>query len=173
MVDRVLADRRQHLHGALRGNGRARVRARAGDRLLRMDGGDHLVIVAFFFLPRFLRAGIYTIPEYLEYRYMPQKADIVLTSSPGARMWGEAWQSAPPSCSMSFSGRSRQEVLEPTARSLCRSCRSPCSDAASRVALAVSQAPPGIIKTLDKISSCCDPLLERSARQPRIHEAAA
>ncbi|MDA8018617.1 MAG: solute:sodium symporter family transporter [Thermoanaerobaculia bacterium] len=28
-----------------------------------------LVIVALFFLPRFLRAGIYTIPEYLEYRY--------------------------------------------------------------------------------------------------------
>ena len=28
-----------------------------------------LVIVAFIFLPRFLRAGIYTIPEYLEKRY--------------------------------------------------------------------------------------------------------
>ncbi len=28
-----------------------------------------LVIVAVFFLPKFLRAGIYTIPEYLEYRY--------------------------------------------------------------------------------------------------------
>jgi len=28
-----------------------------------------LVIVAFFFLPKFLRAGIYTMPEYLEYRY--------------------------------------------------------------------------------------------------------
>ncbi len=28
-----------------------------------------LVIVALFFLPKFLRAGIYTIPEYLEYRY--------------------------------------------------------------------------------------------------------
>jgi SSS family solute:Na+ symporter len=28
-----------------------------------------LIVVAFFFLPRFLRAGIYTIPEYLEYRY--------------------------------------------------------------------------------------------------------
>ncbi len=28
-----------------------------------------LVIVAFFFLPGFLRSGIYTIPEYLEYRY--------------------------------------------------------------------------------------------------------
>jgi len=28
-----------------------------------------LVVVAFFFLPRFLRAGIYTIPEFLEYRY--------------------------------------------------------------------------------------------------------
>jgi len=28
-----------------------------------------LVVVAFFFLPRFLKAGIYTIPEFLEYRY--------------------------------------------------------------------------------------------------------
>ena len=28
-----------------------------------------LVIVAFFFLPKFLRAGIYTIPEFLEQRY--------------------------------------------------------------------------------------------------------
>src|SRR5690606_22675246 len=28
-----------------------------------------LVVVAIFFLPRFLKHGIYTIPEYLEYRY--------------------------------------------------------------------------------------------------------
>ncbi len=28
-----------------------------------------LVVVAFVFLPRFLRTGIYTIPEFLEYRY--------------------------------------------------------------------------------------------------------
>ncbi|MDQ8181616.1 sodium/solute symporter [Pelagicoccus sp. SDUM812005] len=28
-----------------------------------------LVIVAFWFLPRFLRAGLYTIPEFLEYRF--------------------------------------------------------------------------------------------------------
>jgi len=28
-----------------------------------------LVIVAVFFLPKFLRSGIFTIPEYLEYRY--------------------------------------------------------------------------------------------------------
>ena len=28
-----------------------------------------LVVVAFFFLPQFLRSGIFTIPEYLEYRY--------------------------------------------------------------------------------------------------------
>ena len=28
-----------------------------------------LVFVAFFFLPKFLKSGIYTIPEYLEYRY--------------------------------------------------------------------------------------------------------
>jgi SSS family solute:Na+ symporter len=30
-----------------------------------------LVIVAFIFLPKFLRAGIYTAPEFLEYRYGP------------------------------------------------------------------------------------------------------
>jgi len=30
-----------------------------------------LVFVAVFFLPKFLRSGIYTIPEYLEYRYNP------------------------------------------------------------------------------------------------------
>jgi SSS family solute:Na+ symporter len=28
-----------------------------------------LVVVALYFLPKFLRSGIYTIPEYLEYRY--------------------------------------------------------------------------------------------------------
>jgi len=28
-----------------------------------------MVIVALFFLPRFLKSGIYTMPEYLEYRY--------------------------------------------------------------------------------------------------------
>lgn len=30
-----------------------------------------LVVIAFFFLPKFLKAGIYTMPEYLEYRYNP------------------------------------------------------------------------------------------------------
>ncbi len=30
-----------------------------------------LVLVAVFFLPKFLRSGIFTIPEYLEYRYTP------------------------------------------------------------------------------------------------------
>jgi len=30
-----------------------------------------LVFVALFFLPKFLRIGVYTIPEYLEYRYNP------------------------------------------------------------------------------------------------------
>jgi SSS family solute:Na+ symporter len=34
-------------------------------------GAVTIVIVAFTFLPRFLRAGIYTMPEYLEYRYSP------------------------------------------------------------------------------------------------------
>jgi len=28
-----------------------------------------LVVVAFVFLPKFLRTGIYTIPEFLRYRY--------------------------------------------------------------------------------------------------------
>jgi len=28
-----------------------------------------LVVIAFFFLPRFLRAGLYTIPEFLQYRF--------------------------------------------------------------------------------------------------------
>ena len=36
-----------------------------------------LVIVALFFLPKFLRAGIYTIPEYLEYRYHPAARGIM------------------------------------------------------------------------------------------------
>jgi len=30
-----------------------------------------LVLIAIFFLPKFLKSGIYTIPEYLEYRYCP------------------------------------------------------------------------------------------------------
>jgi SSS family solute:Na+ symporter len=34
-------------------------------------GAVAIVIVAFTFLPRFLKAGIYTMPEYLEYRYSP------------------------------------------------------------------------------------------------------
>ena len=32
-------------------------------------GAVTIVFVAIFFLPRFLKAGIYTMPEYLEYRY--------------------------------------------------------------------------------------------------------
>jgi len=38
----------------------------AGYQLL---GAVTIVLVAILFLPRFLRAGIYTMPEYLEYRY--------------------------------------------------------------------------------------------------------
>jgi SSS family solute:Na+ symporter len=34
-------------------------------------GSVTIVLVAWLFLPRFLRAGIYTMPEYLEYRYNP------------------------------------------------------------------------------------------------------
>jgi SSS family solute:Na+ symporter len=36
-----------------------------------------LVVVALFFLPKFLRSGIYTIPEYLEYRYNPAARGIM------------------------------------------------------------------------------------------------
>lgn len=36
-----------------------------------LTGAVGIVVVAFTFLPRFLRAGIYTMPEYLEYRYSP------------------------------------------------------------------------------------------------------
>lgn len=36
-----------------------------------------LVFVAFFFLPRFLRAGIYTMPEFLEYRFSPRARSIM------------------------------------------------------------------------------------------------
>ncbi len=34
-----------------------------------LTGVVGITLVAWFFLPRFLRAGIYTMPEYLEYRY--------------------------------------------------------------------------------------------------------
>jgi len=34
-----------------------------------LTGSIGIVLVAFLFLPRFLRAGIYTMPEFLEYRY--------------------------------------------------------------------------------------------------------
>ena len=36
-----------------------------------------LVIVAFVFLPKFLKSGIYTIPEYLEYRYSEASRSIM------------------------------------------------------------------------------------------------
>ncbi|MDI6849701.1 MAG: solute:sodium symporter family transporter [Candidatus Saccharicenans sp.] len=36
-----------------------------------------LVFVALFFLPKFLRSGIYTIPEFLEYRYNPAARGIM------------------------------------------------------------------------------------------------
>jgi SSS family solute:Na+ symporter len=34
-----------------------------------LTGALGIVVIAFVFLPRFLSAGIYTMPEYLEYRY--------------------------------------------------------------------------------------------------------
>jgi solute:Na+ symporter, SSS family len=36
-----------------------------------------LVFVAFFFLPKFLRSGIYTMPEFLEYRFSPRARSIM------------------------------------------------------------------------------------------------
>jgi SSS family solute:Na+ symporter len=36
-----------------------------------------LVVVAFVFLPKFLKSGIYTIPEYLEYRYSEASRSIM------------------------------------------------------------------------------------------------
>ncbi len=36
-----------------------------------LTGAVGIVIIAFTLLPRFLKAGIYTMPEYLEYRYHP------------------------------------------------------------------------------------------------------
>ena len=40
-------------------------------------GSIGIVFVAFFFLPKFLKAGIYTMPEYLEYRYNPAARGIM------------------------------------------------------------------------------------------------
>lgn len=36
-----------------------------------LTGSIGIIIVAFTFLPRFLKAGIYTMPEFLEHRYNP------------------------------------------------------------------------------------------------------
>jgi solute:Na+ symporter, SSS family len=36
-----------------------------------------LVFVALFFLPKFLRSGIFTMPEFLEYRYSPRARSIM------------------------------------------------------------------------------------------------
>ena len=40
-------------------------------------GAVTIIFVAIFFLPRFLRAGVYTMPEYLEYRYHPAARGIM------------------------------------------------------------------------------------------------
>jgi SSS family solute:Na+ symporter len=40
-----------------------------------------LVVVAFLFLPTFLRSGIYTIPEFLEYRYNPFARTVMAIST--------------------------------------------------------------------------------------------
>ncbi|MFH1070399.1 MAG: sodium/solute symporter, partial [Candidatus Glassbacteria bacterium] len=42
-----------------------------------LTGSIGIVIVAFYFLPRFLASGIYTMPEYLEYRYSPAARGIM------------------------------------------------------------------------------------------------
>jgi len=40
-----------------------------------------LVVVAFLFVPTFLRSGIYTIPEFLEYRYNPFARTVMAIST--------------------------------------------------------------------------------------------
>ncbi|MCP4898627.1 MAG: transporter, partial [bacterium] len=40
-----------------------------------------LVVVAFLFIPTFLRSGIYTIPEFLEYRYNPFARTVMAIST--------------------------------------------------------------------------------------------
>ena len=40
-----------------------------------------LVVVAFLFLPTFLKSGIYTIPEFLEYRYNPFARTVMAVST--------------------------------------------------------------------------------------------
>lgn len=40
-------------------------------------GAVTIIFVAIFFLPRFLKAGVYTMPEYLEYRYHPAARGIM------------------------------------------------------------------------------------------------
>jgi SSS family solute:Na+ symporter len=40
-----------------------------------------LVVVAFLFVPTFLRSGIYTIPEFLEYRYNPFARTVMAVST--------------------------------------------------------------------------------------------
>jgi uncharacterized sodium:solute symporter family permease YidK len=40
-----------------------------------------IVIVAFTFVPRFLCAGIHTMPEYLEYRYSPAARALMSVST--------------------------------------------------------------------------------------------
>jgi galactokinase len=70
VAGRLLVDRRQHLHRAVRRHVRQGGRlARHGDRLYEWMAAVTLVFVAFWFLPKFLKSGLYTIPEFLEYRY--------------------------------------------------------------------------------------------------------
>ncbi len=42
-----------------------------------LSGAVGIVLIAFTLLPRFLRAGIFTMPEYLEYRYSPAARSIM------------------------------------------------------------------------------------------------
>lgn len=51
--------------------GQAAGRAGLAVSAWQLTGAVGIVIVAFFFLPRFLGAGIFSMPEYLEYRYSP------------------------------------------------------------------------------------------------------
>ena len=55
-------------------SGQAAMLRRPGDRQLRMDGRDHACrCCVFLSCPSSSRAGIYTIPEFLEYRFTTRR----------------------------------------------------------------------------------------------------
>ncbi|MEM9236660.1 MAG: transporter, partial [Verrucomicrobiota bacterium] len=73
-----------------------------------------LVVVAFWFLPKFLKAGLYTIPEFLQYRFgsvarltmaIPAVVTLVLVNTAtviysGAKFVSEYYNTVPVICSL-------------------------------------------------------------------------